>query len=209
MSRCVIRIGLFWTGAHLSTQLDPEEWLTVFGIRWFSRTEGLHLAEVCHMGVAFEFDDGSREIHEALFREGWRVKPFDKLEHFKSKDPQNVLILEWLDCGPEALVQSMYERSQSWVGMHYDNRLIGTFAITRSLLGRSIGISMRDDPLRLVCSEGASRLIFSGAPYWDFRPVGSCKRTDDDDGFECVTPQDALNRFRCLKSAKLANLEFE
>ena len=207
MNKQAIRVALFWTGAQLSVRLPPWEWIFVFGIKYFSRSQGQWLAEVCHMGVAFEFADGLKEIHEALFREGWTIKPFEKLEHFKARDPRNVVIVEWLDL-PTDSVQRMYERSFSWQGMRYDNRLISSFALARSIVGRSSGLPVKDDPLRGVCSELASRLIYSEAPFWDLR-ARSMPWNKEGDGFASVAPQDALNRYRELRAARMLNLACE
>jgi hypothetical protein len=174
-----VRAGIFWTGGCSPLSL---------GIRWFTRP-GYRpgLAEVNHTGLVFCDGMGPQEIHEALFSEGYCVKPFAKLAGFMSR-PHTRVEFGWLPHG-EASVRTLYDESMSYVGWKsYAADQIVAFMLCRSLLGRALHLTLDDDPTRVICSEAVGRIVFEA--------LGLDLRETLTQSFDSLSPQGTLDRWR-------------
>lgn len=187
MTRRVVEVGFGWSR-------DEASPLSV-AIRYLTRPQiaPRPLADWSHMFLVFMFDDGSAVIHEALRSEGWRSKPLDKLGTWMAKDPQRRhATLRWLPLAP-GQAEAVYKASQAWLGRKsYAMRQIAAFAVAESLLGRWLGLSVKSGPGRVICSEGACRLVGEVAPEWDLRET-------KDQSWDAVSPQSAWRRYNALR----------
>ncbi len=136
--------------------------------------------------MVFEFEDGSRLIHEALLSEGWSRKDYGKLNSWLMRNRRlHHAEVHWLPIAPEK-VGAMYCLSCGWLGTRsYAVRQILAFALAASLIGRWLGLSIRSGPNEIICSEGAGRVLAID-PDWDLR---ECQ----EQSFDCVSPQSAYD----------------
>ncbi len=178
-----VRVGSYWTAGPYFLSL---------AIRYCNRRDLSNWAQVSHQGLCFEFSDGTRERHEALASEGWCIKPWDTLDAFAHRW-KSVVYVKWFSDIKTAKSDAIYQASMEWVGKKtsYSVVQIFGFAIAESFLGRILGLSLKDDPSRVICSEGACRLISGCAPEWDLR-------TNKNDTFDAVSPQASLDQCRVL-----------
>jgi hypothetical protein len=177
-----VTLRLFWS---------KYTWSSVsFGVRYFARpgVNPFKLAEVSHMGLEFEFEDGYKEVHEALMGKGWSRKVSD-LEKWMAKGNGRKII--YGDTGlPKEIVARIYEGSCDWLmdRKPYPKRQTAGLALAGSWIGKALGLSVKDDLEAVNCSEGCARLLFEHAgPGWDLRGGES---------FDGATPNITLQEYR-------------
>ena|GEM_PF-4301237 len=175
----VVRCGPFVTG-WLGGLALPIRYATRPGLNPF------RLAAVSHAGLAFEFADGHREIHEALLSDGYLCKPFDRLQHFADKGGKVELL--WLDL-PFDQVQAMWDESLAWIDTKksYAWEQLLVLGISNSMAARTlraVGLDLepRSGPGRIVCSEATGRLMFKHARL-------DVRRVPGEGNFDGVSPQ--------------------
>jgi len=152
-----VRIFIFWSYV-------PEWW------SWaIVRITGRQLPDMSdawsHMGIAFEFSDGSNQVFEALFSKGFTgPESMESIyEKIKSKNGKIAVIATGIK---EIYVEEIYKRCESQVGK------LGYYAWQLALMwfyeriGRFIGWKIPHSPDKTVCSEAVARLVW---PHLDLR----------------------------------------
>jgi len=184
-----VLVAFGWSADHTSPISQAILFMTRRGINPLARW-----AQWSHMFLVFEFDDGSRVIHEALMSDGWREKPSIKLVNWKKKDPmRHLYTVKWLPIDQKNITL-IYQASCAWLGAKsYARRQLLAFAIAESMLGRWLGLGIAPGPNEVICSEGACRLVGSICPAWDLRAYA-------DQPWDSVTPQGAYDRYLKLSS---------
>ena len=152
-----ISVFIFWSYV-------PEWWS-----RAIVRITGRQLSDKSdawsHMGIAFEFSDGSSQVFEALFSKGFTgPESMESIyKKIKSKNGEIAVIATGIK---EIYVEGIYEWCVSQVGK------LGYYAWQLALMwfyeriGRWIGWKIPKSPDKVVCSEMVARLI---TPYLDLR----------------------------------------
>ena len=188
--RCPIRIGWGWTACDDSA--------LSLGIRWFTRPGWAPkpLARWSHMFLVCGFKDEAPVIHEALGSRGWSESPLLKVENWRYDDAINRHYhQEWLNV-PKDIVRGIWRESLSWIGTRsYAFQQLATFAMAESLAGRALrrlaptvfDRDVADD--RVICSEGACRLVGVHWPALDLR-------ADPREQWANISPQAAYDRYR-------------
>lgn len=180
------RAGVFWTRA-------PELWSGA--IRYFNRPDWWAVwrpALVAHTGLVFELVHPAWElpvltVHEALWGEGYTLKPWAKVLRFAGR-PGRAAWATWLPIEARQ-ARAIYASSKVWIQegkRGYGRGQLLAFALVESLLGRAMGLTLRNDQRRVICSESvAFHLAALGGP-WDLR-------TDARPAFDSLSPQDVLD----------------
>jgi hypothetical protein len=171
-----------------------------FGIRFFSRPRAnpFRLAEVNHMFLVWTMSDGRttyREVHEALMSKGWCRQPFSKVWDWGQEKGHLVLVGASFTSLHSKYLAEAYAESDNWIGKRksYATKQIGKIMVARTFLGRAARLErmiLKDEDATVMCSEGASRIM------WMLRLALADFRSCDDQPFDRITPQDALDCWR-------------
>lgn len=131
------------------------------------------------MFLVFAFEDGTLVIHEALLSSGWREKHGPDLHRWLSADhDRHRACIEWLDVSCAAAA-NIWAESCFWLGTtSYAWQQILVIGMSETLLGRVLRriaprLLNRDvADGRVICSEGAGRLVGTHCPALDLRRPG-------------------------------------
>lgn len=166
-----IRVWLFWSTSWEFISLMIRR---VSGGKW------------SHLGLGFDLDDGRQVYFEALFENGWDgPHPVSELVEFEEtrRGQYERHYIPWIDAGR---AHELFLRALSMVGKagYHQWQLLAMWAFER--VGRRIGLVVKDDPDRVVCSEGVARVIYPDVDLRDpERPT-----------FDSVNPCSAYLRFK-------------
>ena len=198
----ITRVAVYWTAC-------PEPFSR--GIRYFTRPGlmPLPLARVSHVGLRFEglFGNPGEQslesiVHEALYDSGWVARPWSKLVDFAARDPRNLVVFDWLDI-PSDQAQRIYLSSLDWIGekRSYGRGQIMGFLVAQSLLGRTLGLSLKNDQAKVICSEGVACHVCLGTDgRFDYRQT-------QHESFDAVSPESALQRHLQLTGKAAGELQ--
>lgn len=175
-----------------------DDSLISLAIRYFTRPTWMPwpIAKKSHQFLIFWFANGDSIVHEALGGSGWTQKRGDKLNIWVEKSPKKHRYTAFVLPFSEIECAMIWEKSLRWLGTKsYSIKQIGAFAVSNSLLGRWLGLSVRPGPDDVICSEGACRIIAEVRPDLDARP-------STDWPWDAVSPEMAYKYFsgRCKKN---------
>ncbi len=174
----------------------PAQWSHMFIVFAFDN-QGAILSDADQDGITmrlFDFDRHGGMIHEALNAEGWCCKHARKLDGWLKEDPdRHHATIEWLDIPPE-VVAAIWKESTSWIGTRsYAWQQLVIFGLAETVAGRALrrvfphALSCDVAEDRVICSEGACRLVGERWPALDMRRFR--------EPWAAISPQEAYHRY--------------
>lgn len=181
----VLDVAWGWSAAD-------DSWLSR-SIRYFTRPNTWNLssrAKWSHMYLVFSLEGGQYELHEALGSRGWcSCNVRDLINWHNAKPLEHKIEVHWLGIEAEDATK-IYNASCDFLGLEsYAFKQIASFALTKSLLGRVLGLArLLRGCSGVICSEMATKLVGLNVPFWDIR-------ANKKEPWDYISPQEAYERY--------------